>query len=137
MGTGGCEHVRVVDALDIKGHHANTSKRLKLFRNVTHEIAIGEASTAYLISPEAPGDIRAAIPRARVILMLRSHVERIFSTYITLCRNGRLRASFSDILRSSADGALTEWRRLILETRKIAPGVERFLTTFPREQIRW
>jgi hypothetical protein len=110
---------------------------LKLFRNISNEVAVGEASTAYLISPEAPADIRAAIPHARIILMLRSHAERAFSTYRMLCRNGRLRASFSDVLRSEGSGDLAKWRRLILETRRIAPGVERFLGTFPRDQIRW
>jgi Sulfotransferase family len=110
---------------------------LKLFRDVTHQVAIGEASTAYLISPEAPADIRAAIPHARIIILLRSHAERTFSTYLMLCRNGRLRASFSDLIRSEGFSSLADWRRTILETRKVAPGVERFLTTFPREQIRW
>jgi hypothetical protein len=110
---------------------------LKLFRNVAREIAIGEASTAYLISPEAPSDIRAAIPNARIIIVLRSPIERAFSTYVMFCRNGRLRASFSDIIRSHASGALSTWRRMILETRKIAPGVERFLKTFPPDQVRW
>ena len=110
---------------------------LKLFGKVNREIAIGEASTVYLISPKAPLDIRAAIPNARIIIILRSHVERAFSTYLMFCRNGRLRASFSDVIRSDGSGRLAEWRRMILETRKIAPGVERFLTTFPRENIRW
>ena len=66
---------------------------LKLFRNATKEIAIGEASTAYLISPNAPLEIRSEIPHARIIIMLRNHVERAFSTYLMFCRNGRLRAS--------------------------------------------
>jgi hypothetical protein len=110
---------------------------LKLFGNVMREIAIGEASTAYLISPKAPLDIRAAIPNARIIIMLRSHVERAFSAYLMLCRNGRLRASFSDIIRSESTGGLTEWKRMILEICTIAPGMDRFLTTFPRDQIRW
>ena len=110
---------------------------LRLFRDVTHQKAIGEASTAYLISPEAPADIRAAIPRARIILMLRNHVDRAFWAYVMLRGTGRLRASFSDIIRSGESGSLGEWRRLILETRKIAPGVERFLSVFPRDQVRW
>jgi hypothetical protein len=113
------------------------SSYLKLFRNVTDQKAIGEASTAYLIAPEAPADIRAAFPRARIIIMLRSHVERAFSTYLMLCRNGRLRSSFSDVIRRPRSGTAPDWRFLILETRKIAAGVERFLTVFPREQVRW
>jgi hypothetical protein len=110
---------------------------LKLFGNVTGEKAIGEASTVYLISPRAPLDIRAAIPDARIIIMLRSHVERAVSTYLMFCRNGRLRATFSEIIRAEGTGGLAKWRRMILETRKIAPGVERFLETFRRDQIRW
>lgn len=109
---------------------------LRLFGNVRGEIAIGEASTAYLISPNAPLDIRAAVPDARIIIILRNHVERAYSTYLMFCRNGRLRASFSEVIRSEG-GRLAEWRRMILETRRIAPGFERFLSTFPRRQIRW
>jgi len=110
---------------------------LKLFRKVGSEIAIGEASTVYLISPGAPADIRAAIPHARIIVVLRSPIERAFSTYLMFCRNGRLRARFSDVIRSNAVESLSNWRRMILETRRIAPGFERFLNTFPRNQIRW
>jgi len=110
---------------------------LKLFRNVSNEIAIGEASTAYLISPEAPADIRAAVPHARIIVVLRSPIERAFSTYLMFCRNGRLRASFSDVIRSDVSDRLYIWRRKMLESRKIAPGFERFLNTFPRKQVRW
>ena len=110
---------------------------LRLFATVNGEKAIGEASTAYLISPRAPSDIRSAIPHARIIIMLRSPIERAFSTYLMFCRNGRLRASFSDVLQCTGSCALSEWRRMILETRIVAPGVERFLTTFPGSQIRW
>ena len=107
-----------------------------LFRGVTGEAAIGEASTVYLISPAAPGEIRAAVPHARIIIMLRSPIERSLSTYLMLRRNGRLRATFSDVLRSET-GCLAEWRRMILETRKVAGGVGRFLRTFPGPQVRW
>ena len=110
---------------------------LKLFRNVSQEIAIGEASTAYLISARAPGEIRESIPEARIIIMLRSPVERAFSTYLMFCRNGRLRASFSDVIRSDGTTEMAEWRRMTLETRKIAKGVERFINVFPSAQIRW
>jgi len=110
---------------------------LRLFRNVAGETAIGEASTAYLISPNAPADIRSAVPRARIIILLRSPIERVVSTYLMFRRNGRLRVELSDIIQSGESGVLSEWRRMLLETRKIAPGVERFLNTFPESQIRW
>jgi len=110
---------------------------LKLFRNVATESAIGEASTAYLISPKAPSDIRSTIPEARIIILLRSPIDRVFSTYLMFCRKGRLRASFSEVIRSTANTGLSEWRGKLLQTRKIADGVERFLNAFPEGQIRW
>lgn len=110
---------------------------LRLFRNVVGETAIGEASTAYLISPKAPSDIRSAIPRARIIILLRSPIERVVSTYRMFCRNGRLRTGLSEIIQYNGSGALSEWRRMLLETRKVATGVERFLNTFSESQVAW
>jgi len=109
---------------------------LKLFRNVTDERAVGEASTAYLLSPGAAGQIRAAIPKARIIMILRNPIEQAFSTFLMFRRNGRLRYGFSEILRSE-DSGLAQWRRFILETHRTAEGVNRFLATFPPDQIRW
>ena len=110
---------------------------LKLFKNVKNEAAVGESSTAYLVSPQAPAEIRARIPHARIIIMLRSPVERAFSMYLLFCRNGGLRANFSDLLRNGNSPDLAKWRRHILELRKVAPHVRRFLETFPRDQVRW
>jgi hypothetical protein len=109
---------------------------LKLFRHAVQEKALGEASTAYLISPEAPKEIRAASPEARIIILLRDPVARVVSTYRMLSSGGSLRAPFSDVIRSGPGTDLSNWRRLILETRKVAPGVERFLRTFPEAQVR-
>jgi hypothetical protein len=108
-----------------------------LFRNAAGESAVGEASTAYLISPEAPGKIRSSLPDARVVILLRSPVERAFSTYRMFRRQGQLRVSLGEVLRNQDSRDMAEWRRKILETRKIARGVERFLTQFPENQIRW
>lgn len=109
----------------------------KLFRNAAGESAIGEASTAYLISPKAPSEIRSAIPDARIIILLRSPIDRVFSTYLLLSRKGLIRASFSKVIRSTGEGSLAEWRGKLLETRRIGDGIERFLNTFPHDQVRW
>jgi hypothetical protein len=112
---------------------------LKLFRQSRNvKLQSAKASTVYLISPGAPADIRAAIPHARIhCRAAESHRSVRFSTDLMFCRNGRLRARFSDVIRSNAVESLSNWRRMILETRRIAPGFERFLDTFPRNQIRW
>jgi hypothetical protein len=110
---------------------------LRLFRNAAGERALGEASTAYLISPEAPAEIFSAAPQARIIILLRDPIARVVSTYRMLRDGGSLRMPFSGVIRGDAGGPLSQWRRLILDTRRIAPGVERFLRTFPERQVRW
>jgi len=59
-----------------------------LFDGVTHEKAIGEASPIYLHSPEAPGRIRHYIPEAHLFAFLRHPVERAYSAYLHLIRDG-------------------------------------------------
>jgi hypothetical protein len=57
--------------------------------------------------------------------------------YLLFCRNGDLRASFSDLLRNGNSPDFAKWRQHILELRKVAHHVRRFLETFPRDQVRW
>src|SRR5215211_584343 len=59
-----------------------------LFRGVTDEKAIGEASPLYLYSPEAPGRIKHHVPRARLIAILRNPVERAYSSFIQRVQKG-------------------------------------------------
>jgi hypothetical protein len=60
-----------------------------LFNKVTHEIAIGEATTMYLWSPKAPERIRYHIPHTKLIAFLRDPVERAFSNFQHLVQQGR------------------------------------------------
>lgn len=56
-------------------------KYLKLFDGVTDETAIGEATPHYLPDPTTPKRIHDIIPNARIIMMLRDPVERLFSDW--------------------------------------------------------
>jgi len=60
-----------------------------LFRGVTSEKAIGEASHWYLYSPKAPGRIRRHLPKAKLIVVLRDPVERAYSQYLHFIRDGQ------------------------------------------------
>ena len=61
---------------------------LNLFSGVTTEKAIGEASAAYLTSPESAELIHATYPDAKIIISLRSPVEQTFSVYQWMIREG-------------------------------------------------
>jgi hypothetical protein len=52
-----------------------------LFQGVSDEVAIGEASTIYLVHPTAPQRIRHYVPDAKLIAILRDPAERAYSNY--------------------------------------------------------
>ncbi len=60
-----------------------------LFVGARGEKAIGEASTSYLYSPEAPERIKRRVPEARLIAVLRDPAERAYSTFLALRLGGR------------------------------------------------
>jgi hypothetical protein len=53
-----------------------------LFQEVRDEVAIGEASTAYLVHPRAPERIKHYIPEVKLIAILRDPVKRAYSDYL-------------------------------------------------------
>jgi hypothetical protein len=61
----------------------------KLFQGVSDQLAIGEASALYLYSPKAPSRVRHYIPKAKLIAILRHPVERAYSAFLMLSRDGR------------------------------------------------
>ena len=60
-----------------------------LFQGVTDEKAVGEASTAYLYNQKACDRIRYYVPDVRLIAILRDPVERAYSNFLHLVRDGR------------------------------------------------
>jgi hypothetical protein len=72
-----------------------------LFKKVTSERAVGEASTHYLYAPEAAERIQLAIPAVRLVAVLRNPVERAYSNYLHQVREGLEPAA--DFLTSLAE----------------------------------
>ena len=61
---------------------------LRLFAAATTERAVGEASASYLWSKTAASAIASRIPRARILMVLRSPAERAFSQYMNAVSDG-------------------------------------------------
>jgi len=109
---------------------------LHLFSGVRHETAIGEASVAYLASLGAAAAIRARVPDARIVMMLRNPIDRLFGRYLAV-RDGGDAASFIEWLdrRVVEDGARDTPAGPIWPGR-YAVHLQRYLASFPAEQIR-
>ncbi len=81
-----------------------------LFAGVTNEKAYGEASVLYLYDREAPTRIKGTIPDVKLIAILRNPVERAYSGYLHMRRDGREPlANFSDALTAEASRIAASW----------------------------
>ncbi len=74
---------------------------LELFTGISGEKCLGEASADYLYFHEdVARSIKLANPRAKIIIVLRNPVERAFSAYSHLKKDGRETLSFDDALEA-------------------------------------
>ena len=109
-----------------------------LFAGVTDEKAYGEASVLYLYSPEAPIRIRETIPQAKLIAILRNPVERAFSGYLHLRRDGREPlADFAEALAAEDGRIAANWEHQwhYQQLGFYHSQLKRYFDLFPAEQI--
>jgi hypothetical protein len=111
-----------------------------------HPLVI-ETTPAYLFSPMAPGRIRATIPDARLIAILRDPVERAFSHYRHAVKLGRESRSFMQALldeQRHATAAATDRERgaspsgprtSYAARGRYADQLSRYLDRFERRQL--
>ena len=111
---------------------------------------VGEASPSYLFHPLAPERVRALVPQARLVALVRNPVDRALSHYHHEVALGRERLSFEDALAAEEERLRGEEERLVADPRyfsrewwshtyqargRYAEQLERWLAVFPREQL--
>jgi hypothetical protein len=108
------------------------------YRGVSDELAIGDISPSYFSWWPSRDAIRDKLGRPRIVLLLRNPVDKAFSQYMHLVRDGRETLTFWDALHAEPQriekgyGAL--WR--YLESSLYAERTERFLETFGPTQMK-
>lgn len=117
----------------------NIARYQELFHPAKQEKAIGEASTAYLYQPAAAVNIKEHIPHAKLIAVLRHPVDRAFSSYLQLKRDGRETSSnFAEALEAESDRITKQWNQ-IWHYRQMGfygAQLERYYKIFSHHQIR-
>ena len=88
--------------------------------------AVGEISHSYLVSPEAPAQIRAHLPNVKMIACLRDPVQRTFSDYLDRVKNGKMDGTFEEELER--DPAL-------INRSRYGTQLARYLELFDRAQF--
>jgi hypothetical protein len=127
------------DEISMNRKSVNDIERYQmLFREVTNERAIGEASTLYLHSSEAPFRIKHYIPKARLIAVLRNPVERAYSQFLHFVRDGQEPTTdFAQALREEEtrvrDNWAPRWRNKYIGFYHA--HLERYYNLFDRDQI--
>ena len=111
---------------------------------------VGEASPSYLFHPLAPERVKALVPEARLIALVRNPVDRAFSHYQHEVALGREPLSFEDALDAEGRRLRGEEARLLADPAYFshawwnhtyrarglyADQLERWLAVFPREQL--
>lgn len=112
---------------------------LRIFENAGSARAIGEASVTSLYVPTASARIREYVPAAKLIVILRNPVERAFSSFQHLIRDGRepiadFEAALDAEPRRIRDnwGFLWRYADMGFYHRQLEP----FFSLFPRTSIR-
>ena len=111
---------------------------------------VGEASPGYLFHPLAPERVRATIPNAKLIVLLRDPVDRALSHYHHEVKLGREPLSFEEAIEAEPKRTRGEEERLVREPGyfsqtwwdytyvargRYAEQLERWFAVFPREQL--
>lgn len=109
-----------------------------LFAGAGSEVVRGEASPAYLYDADAPRKIAALIPDAKLIAILRNPVERAYSNFLYLVREGReplhdFGAALDAEAERRAGGWSTNW--FYRDKGFYGAQLERYLEHFPPQQL--
>ena len=123
------------------------ARYVSLFEGATdRQAAIGEASTAYLTDPSSPGRIAGEVPEARIIIMLRNPVDRAYSLYNWMTREGYEYAStFERALELekvrvqdptfATDNPQYYYNYLYYRSGRYHDQVKRYYKTFGKDQV--
>ena len=110
-----------------------------LFKKVKGETRIGEASANYLYHACVAKNIRASLPEAKLICILRNPVERAYSSYLYTLRDGReTEESFESALAKEDQRIAENWCDIWHYQRGgfYYQQLHRFYQVFPYKQIK-
>lgn len=89
--------------------------------------AVGESTPTYIRHPEVPGRVRELLPEVRLVALLRDPVERAYSSYLGLKRDGlSVPATFEAALRE---------REHLVASGRYHEQLLRWYDVFRRERI--
>jgi hypothetical protein len=110
----------------------------------------GESTPRYLDHPHAPKRIKAVIPNARFIVLLRNPIDRAYSMYNMRVRTRRENLSFDEAIKQEKKRTEGEFQKMELDENYYSrpyfhhayldrgiyvDKLQRWMTIFPKEQF--
>jgi hypothetical protein len=132
-----------------RSHFATRRRRCQASHRGGGTALTGEASPYYLYHPYTPERVRALLPAAKLIIMLRDPVARAYSHYWERINEGVETLSFDDAIRVEDERLKGEVERMDVDPLYYSrphdyftyrdrgvylPQLERWFGHFPREQ---
>ncbi len=107
------------------------------FKAVKGEKAIIDISPSYLYYAEVSEEIKAALDHAKIIISIRNPVDRTFSNYMHMVRDGRESLGFYEALMASEGRKDLHWGDfwLYAESSLYASKVEKYLSVFGKSRV--
>jgi hypothetical protein len=115
---------------DLYARRFDESSYLALFEGATEELLRGESSALYLCDPAVPGRISRVSPDAKIIIMLRDPVQRVFSHYLMDDYHGKHTHSFLEVLQMSPPPGFDGPYNIYVELGRYCQQVSRYLDVF-------
>lgn len=109
---------------------------LGMFDGATTERVIGESSVYYLYYPKSAQRIANLTPEAKVVIVLRDPVDRAYSAYMHVIRDGRETLAFDQSVAREAERKLNDYQPLWFyrEVGLYHEQVRHYLNVFGKEQ---
>ncbi len=111
---------------------------------------LGEATPAYLFNPAVPERVADAMPKVKLIVLVRNPIDRAYSHYHHTRRGGNENLPFENAIEAESDRISDELKKLesnptyydltyaqysYLARGRYMEQIERWLQYFPREQM--
>ncbi|MDX1501686.1 MAG: sulfotransferase [Thermoanaerobaculia bacterium] len=121
-------------------HVEDRERYLELFRAAGDHRWVGEASTSYFWDGDALGRIRRVSPESRHLVVLRHPVERAYSHYLNMVREGEETRAFGEAVDDELElaGRPQAWGvdSLYLDSGLYARRLEHAFETLGRDRLR-
>ncbi len=116
----------------------NSQQYAQLFKNVTTEKIICEASTSYLYSSEAAKNIFDFNPTSKILIIIRNSIERTFSHYLMAVKYGFTSLNFRQAIEKDLAANKKGWGQseLFIELSLYYDQIKRYFDIFPKNQIK-